>query len=51
MDKEIKKGKVEMGKGMWPRKLKTPLKTRYVNKIIMFEEVVEFKEAILLCYG
>jgi hypothetical protein len=51
VDKEIKKGKVGMGKGMWLQKLKTPMKTRFANKVIMFEEVVEFKEAILLCHG
>jgi hypothetical protein len=33
------------------QKLKTPMKKRFVSKVIMFEEVLEFKEAILLCYG
>jgi hypothetical protein len=27
------------------------MKIRFANKVIMFEEVLEFKEAILLCYG
>ncbi len=36
---------------LWPQKLKILVKTRFANKVIMFEEVVEFKEAILLCYG
>jgi hypothetical protein len=55
MDKKIRKGrngkKHVLKKGLWPRKLKTPMKTRFVNKVIMFEKVVEFKEAIFLCYG
>jgi hypothetical protein len=33
------------------KKLKTQVKTRFASKVIMFEEVLEFKEAILLCYG
>jgi hypothetical protein len=33
------------------RKLKTPFKTRFVSKVIMFEENLEFKTIILLCYG
>jgi hypothetical protein len=32
-------------------KAKTPIKTRFVNKIIMFEKTLEFKQVILLCYG
>ncbi len=24
---------------------------RFVSKVIMFEEVLEFKKAIILCYG
>jgi hypothetical protein len=56
MDKEVGKGKQEwerasVEKGLWPRKLKTPMKIRFGSKLIMFEEVLEFKEAILLCYG
>ncbi len=27
------------------------MKTRFASKVIMFKEVLEFKEAILLCYG
>jgi hypothetical protein len=27
------------------------MKTRCVSKVFMFEEVLKFKEAILLCYG
>ncbi len=38
-------------KGLQPQKLKTLMKIRFANKVIMFEEVLEFKEAILLCYG
>jgi hypothetical protein len=33
------------------QKLKTPIKTRFVSKVIMFEETIEFKATILLCYG
>ncbi len=36
---------------LWLQKLKTPVKTRFVSKVIMFEEVLEFKKAIILCYG
>jgi hypothetical protein len=27
------------------------MKRRFVNKIFMFEKVLKFKQAILLCYG
>jgi hypothetical protein len=40
-------GKGMCEKGLWPQKLKTIVKVRFVNKIIMFEEVLEFKKAIL----
>jgi hypothetical protein len=40
-----------IGNGMRHRKLKTPVKTKFANKVIMFEETLEFKQAILLCYG
>ncbi len=40
-----------MDSGLWPRKLKTPIKTRFVSKVIVFEETLEFKAAILLCCG
>jgi hypothetical protein len=33
------------------RKLKALVKTRFGSKIIMFEECLEFKKTILLCYG
>jgi len=33
------------------RKLKTPMKTRLTNKIILFQETLEYKDAINLCYG
>jgi hypothetical protein len=38
-------------RGLWFWKLKTPMKTRFTSKVIMFEDVLEFKEALLLCYG
>jgi hypothetical protein len=35
--------------------MKTPIivfmKTKFVSKVIMFEENLKFKQAILLCYG
>jgi hypothetical protein len=30
--------------------LKTPIRTRFASKVIMFKETLEFKQAILLCY-
>jgi hypothetical protein len=33
------------------QKLKTPIKTRFASKVIMFEKTLEFKTIILLCYG
>ncbi len=38
-------------RGNQHRKLETPIKTRFVNKVIMFDETMEFKQVILLCYG
>jgi len=32
-------------------KLKTPVKTKFASKVIMFEETLEFKETIITCYG
>jgi hypothetical protein len=34
-----------------PQKLKTPMKTRFASKIILFKETLEFKDAINLCYS
>jgi hypothetical protein len=31
--------------------MKTPMKTKFLNNVIMFEETLKFKQAILLCYG
>jgi hypothetical protein len=36
---------------MWHCKLKTHVKTRFDIKVIMFKETLEFKNAIILCYG
>jgi len=33
------------------QKLKTLLKTRFTNKVILFQETLEYKDAINLCYG
>jgi hypothetical protein len=56
LEKKFKEKEAWMGKtmhwdGMWHRKLKTPMKTKFVNKITMFEKTLEFKQGILLCYG
>jgi hypothetical protein len=40
-----------MDSGLQLQKLKTPIKTRLVSKVIMFQETLEFKAIILLCYG
>ncbi len=32
-------------------KLKTPTKTKFVNKVIMFQKTLEYRGAINLCYG
>jgi len=37
--------------GMRHRKLKTHVKTKFANKVIMFEKTFEFKNAIIHCYG
>jgi hypothetical protein len=36
---------------LWPRKSKTLMKIRFASKVIMFEKVLEFKEAIILCHA
>jgi hypothetical protein len=46
-----------MGKGssieceMPSQKLKSLAKTKFVSKVIMCEETLEFKQAIITCYG
>jgi hypothetical protein len=37
--------------GMPPQKLKTLAKTKFASKVIMCEETLEFKQAIITCYG
>jgi hypothetical protein len=39
-----------MGSGLQPWKLKTRVKTRFVSKVIMFEETLEFKVAIFVLW-
>ncbi len=56
MDKEIREKEARVGKSMhgyWvaPWKLKTHVKTKFSSKVIMFEETLEFKAIIMLCYG
>ncbi len=40
---------IESGMRHW--KLKTLMKIRFLSKVIMVEETLEFKQTILLCYG
>jgi hypothetical protein len=54
--KKFEKGRQKQEKtcvesGLLPCKLKTPIKTTFASKIIMFEECIEFKKTIILCYG
>jgi hypothetical protein len=37
--------------GLPHRKLKTPMKTRFTSKMILFQETLEYQDAINLCYG
>jgi len=37
--------------GMQHQKLKTLMKTKFVGKVVMFKETLEFKNAIIFCYG
>jgi hypothetical protein len=37
--------------GLQHWKLKTLVKTIFVNKMIMFEKALDLKKAIVLCYG
>ncbi len=36
---------------MLPKKLKTIVKTCFVSKVVVFQETIEFKHVIVLCYG
>jgi hypothetical protein len=54
--KKFDKNRQEWGKaciecGLSPRKIKILIKTRFASKIIMFEKTMEFKQAIITCYG
>jgi hypothetical protein len=54
--KKARKGRLEweracVDSGLRFQKLKTPVKTRFVSKVIMLEESLEFKATILLFYG
>jgi hypothetical protein len=45
--KNLRKGRQEweracMDSGLWPQKLKTPIKTRFTSKVIMFEKSGNF---------
>jgi len=37
--------------GLSHRRLKTPMKTKFANKVILFQETLEYGDAINLCYG
>ncbi len=51
--------KYEKGKQEWEKtcievgciELKTFIKTKFVSKVITFEKTLEFKHAIVTCYG
>jgi hypothetical protein len=54
--KKFRKGRWEwewacFKNGMRHWKLKTPMKTRFTSKVIIFEKALEFKNAIIFCYG
>jgi hypothetical protein len=54
--KKIEKERQEWEKAcvesrLLPHKLKTPIKTRFTSKIIVFEKCLELKKTILFCYG
>lgn len=34
-----------------PKKLKIIVKTCFASKVVIFQETIEFKHAIVLCYG
>jgi len=51
MEREAWWEKACIESGIWHQKLKTRVKTGFVNKGILFEETLKFKQAILLCYG
>ncbi len=37
--------------GLRHPKLKTPVKTRFASKVILFQKTLEYRDAINLCYG
>jgi hypothetical protein len=37
--------------GLWFHKLQTPMKMRFANKVIMFEEALKFKKTIICVMG
>jgi hypothetical protein len=52
MDKKLRNGKrhaLKVGNDF--QKLKTPIKIRFTNKIIMFEKTLDFEQVNILCYG
>jgi hypothetical protein len=36
---------------LYHQKLKTPMKTRFTIKVILFQKTLEYGDAINLCYG
>ncbi len=34
-----------------PWELKNPIKMSFASKVIMFQECLDFKKSIILCYG
>jgi hypothetical protein len=56
MDKKSSKGRFEWKKACVDarfshKKLKTLMKTRFMNKMILFQKIMEYWDAINLCYG
>lgn len=43
--------KAYIERGMQPQKINTFVKIIFSSKIIMFEETLEFKQSIIICYG
>jgi len=37
--------------GVFPQKFKTPVKIKFASCVILFQETLEFKHTISLCYG
>jgi hypothetical protein len=45
------KGMACLDLGLSNCKLKTPTKTKFANKVIMFQKTLKYRDVINLCYG